>query len=111
MRDLLLGHVPCYHLPPHSQNITGQASGVLVGGNLCTFTPNLGTQADATMGQDIILFIEEVGESMHNIEGEQYDVNAITVMVVQTPLVDRMRMAGKIQQGRAQSLDKIIRGI
>ena len=184
MRDLLLGHVPCYHLPPHSQNITGQASGVLVGGNLCTFTPNLGTQADATMGQDIILFIEEVGESMHNIdrqmrilqmngvldrckgivlgefddcgseftyenveamirllvepygipllcgfpaghgsvnlplvmgapvtidvrndeatlrfniEGEQYDVNAITVMVVQTPLVDRMRMAGKIQ--------------
>ena len=68
MRDLLLGQVPCYHLPAHAQNITGQASGVLVGGNLCTFTPNLGSQADATMGQNLILFVEEVGESMHNID-------------------------------------------
>ena len=68
MRDLLMGHVPCYHLPAHTQNITGTASGVLEGGNLCTFTPNLGSQADATMGQDLILFVEEVGESMHNID-------------------------------------------
>ena len=68
MRDLLLGQVPRYHLPPHAQNITGQASGVLVGGNLCTFTPNLGSQADATMGKDLILLVEEVGESMHNID-------------------------------------------
>ena len=68
MRDLLLGKVPCYELPPLEQNITGQASGVLVGGNLCTFAPNLGTQADATIGNDLILFIEEVEESMHNID-------------------------------------------
>ena len=68
MRDLLMGSVPRYELPAHPQNILGQATGVLVGGNLCTFTPNLGTQADATMGQDIILFIEEVEESMHNID-------------------------------------------
>ena len=68
MRDLMLGQVPCYHLPSHAQNITGTANGVLVGGNLCTFTPNLGSQADATMGQDLILFLEEVEESMHNID-------------------------------------------
>lgn len=68
MRDLLMGQVPFYNLPVHPQNILGQASGTLVGGNLCTFTPNLGTQADATMGQGLILFIEEVGESMHNID-------------------------------------------
>ncbi len=68
MRDLLLGEVPCYHLPPHAQNIQGVASGVLVGGNLCTVAPNVGSQADATMGQDLILFVEEVGESMHNID-------------------------------------------
>ena len=68
MRDLLMGQVPCYHLPAHAQNITGMASGVLVGGNLCTFAPNVGSQADATMGQDLILFVEEVGESMHNID-------------------------------------------
>jgi muramoyltetrapeptide carboxypeptidase len=68
MRDLLMGQVPRYELPAHPQNIMGQAQGVLVGGNICTFAPNLGTQADATQAEDIILFIEEVGESMHNID-------------------------------------------
>lgn len=68
MRDILLGKVPEYTVPAHPQNINGTATGTLAGGNLCTFTPNLGTQADATAGQDIILFVEEVGESMHNID-------------------------------------------
>ena len=68
MRDLLLGNVPRYELPAHKQNIVGTASGVLVGGNLCTFAPNLGTQADATEGKDLILFVEEVEESMHNVD-------------------------------------------
>ena len=68
MRDLLLGNVPLYEVPAHPQNIEGWARGILVGGNLCTFAPNLGTRADATAGSDLILFIEEVGESMHNID-------------------------------------------
>ena len=68
MRDLLLGQVPRYVVPAHPENIPGKASGVLVGGNICTFAPNLGTQADATMGKDLILFVEEVEESMHNID-------------------------------------------
>lgn len=68
MRDLLYGKVPRYELPAHPQNITGRAQGVLVGGNLCTFVPNLHTSADATMADNIILFVEEVGESMHNID-------------------------------------------
>ena len=68
MRDLLLGKVTRYELPTHPQNVTGKASGVLVGGNICTFAPNLGSQADATMGKDLILFVEEVEESMHNID-------------------------------------------
>jgi len=68
MRDLLIGKVPRYELPSHKDNIVGRASGVLVGGNLCTFVPNLGSQADATKGKDLILFVEEVEESMHNID-------------------------------------------
>ena len=68
MRDLLLGKVPRYEVPAHKQNIVGKASGTLVGGNICTFAPNLGSQADATMGKDLILFVEEVEESMHNID-------------------------------------------
>ena len=68
MRDLLLGRVPRYEVPAHPQNIPGKANGTLVGGNLCTFVPDLGSQADATKGKDLILFVEEVGESMHNID-------------------------------------------
>lgn len=72
MRDLLLGTVPRYEVAPHPQNIEGHATGVLVGGNLCTFAPNLGTQADALQGEDFILFIEEVEESMHNVDRQFY---------------------------------------
>ncbi len=72
MRDLLLGNVPRYELPTHKQNIVGTASGVLVGGNLCTFTPNLGSKADATKGNNLILFIEEIEESMHNIDRQMH---------------------------------------
>ena len=68
MRDFLLGKVPHYELPAHSQNIQGQARGILVGGNVCTFAPNVGTQADATRSDSLILFVEEVGESMHNVD-------------------------------------------
>lgn len=76
MRDLLMGKVPRYEVPAHPQNIEGTATGTLVGGNLCTLTPNLGTKADATMGEDLILFIEEVEESMHNID-RQFNILAI----------------------------------
>ena len=68
MRDLLMGNVPKYSVPAHSQNITGKGTGTLVGGNICTFVPLIGSKADATAHKDIILFIEEVGESMHNID-------------------------------------------
>ena len=68
VRDLLMGNVPQYNVPAHTQNITGKASGTLVGGNICTFVPLLGTKADASAHGDIILFIEEIGETMHNID-------------------------------------------
>ena len=68
MRDLLLGKIPRYEVPAHQQNILGQANGVLVGGNLCTFAPNVGSRADATKGKDLILFVEEIGENMRNID-------------------------------------------
>ena len=68
MLKWLMGQVPRYEVPAHPQNIIGRAQGVLVGGNLCTIVPNVGTKADATVGQDIILFIEEVEESMHNVD-------------------------------------------
>lgn len=68
LRDLLKGQVPRYELPAHKENILGRASGILVGGNLATFAPLLGTQADAIGKTDIILFVEEVEETYHNID-------------------------------------------
>ncbi len=68
VRDILMGTIPQYEIPPHPQNRYGKASGVLVGGNICTFAPVIGTAADVTAGEDLILFIEEVEENMHNID-------------------------------------------
>ena len=68
MRDLLMGVVPRYEVPAHPNNRIGQAQGVLVGGNLMTFAPVVGSSVDVTAYDDIILFIEEVEESMHNID-------------------------------------------
>ena len=68
LRDLLEGKVPRYELPAHKENILGRATGTLVGGNLATFAPLLGTQADAIGKTDIILFVEEVEETHHNID-------------------------------------------
>ena len=68
LRDILTGAIPEYVVPAHPQNRPGRATGILVGGNLCTFTPILGTSADAILGEDIILFIEEVEEDMSHID-------------------------------------------
>ena len=68
MRDILLGSFPEYTVEAHPENIPGTAEGVLVGGNLSTFSPILGTWADATEGEGFILFIEEVEENMTHID-------------------------------------------
>ena len=68
LKSLLEGTVPQYVLPAHPQNRTGKATGILVGGNICTFAANLDTWADATSQDGIILFIEEVDENMHRID-------------------------------------------
>ena len=68
LKSLLEGTVPLYVVPDHPQNRRGRATGTLVGGNMCTFAANLDTWADATGLDDIILFIEEVDESMHRID-------------------------------------------
>ena len=68
LRDLLSGTVPQYEVPVHPLSIPGHAQGTLVGGNLSTFSPVLGTEADATLAGGIILYIEEVEEDMSHID-------------------------------------------
>ena len=68
LRDLLSGTVPQYEVPAHPLSIPGHAQGTLVGGTLSTFSPVLGTEADATLAGGIILYIEEVEEDMSHID-------------------------------------------
>jgi muramoyltetrapeptide carboxypeptidase len=68
MRNLLQGQVPRYALPAHKENILGRATGTLVGGNLATFAPLLCSQVNEIGQSDIILFVEEVEETHHNID-------------------------------------------
>ena len=76
VRDILMGRYPKYEIPAHPQNIEGIGQGTLVGGNLCTIAPNVGSLADATLHEGIILFLEEVGESMRNID-RQFNILAL----------------------------------
>lgn len=69
LRDLLKGTVPTYKVPKHKFNQRGKAEGILVGGNMATFVPLVGaSDIDVFSGDGIILFMEEVGESLHNID-------------------------------------------
>ena len=67
-RDVLFGTVPQYKIPSDDHNRCGHAEGVLVGGNLSSFTSITGTKFLLPPDQDTILFIEEVEESLHDID-------------------------------------------
>lgn len=67
IRDALSGACMCYDAIPHPQNRPGEASGVLVGGNLKTIESLSGTASDIdTDGK--ILFLEDTGEYLYSID-------------------------------------------
>lgn len=69
LRDLIKGEVPTYKVPKHKYNQKGKAEGILVGGNMATFVPLVGaSDIDVFSNDGIILFLEEIGESLHNID-------------------------------------------
>ena len=69
LRDLLKGEVPTYKVPKHKYNQKGKAEGILVGGNMATFVPLIGaSDIDVFQNDGIILFMEEIGENLRNID-------------------------------------------
>ncbi len=66
-RDILFGKLPQYKVPVNPYNSCGHAEGILLGGNLSSFSAVAGTR-NLPAKQDIILFIEEVEESLHSID-------------------------------------------
>jgi muramoyltetrapeptide carboxypeptidase len=68
IRKMLFGTLPQYKIPGNPYNRCGHAEGILVGGNLSSYSTVAGTKIHLASKHDIILFIEEVEESLHAID-------------------------------------------
>lgn len=67
-RRILGGEVPSYRCEGSEYDLPGTAQGILIGGNLSTFTAVLDTAYDCTvLDEPYILFLEDVGEDMEHI--------------------------------------------
>ena len=67
IRDALTGSPMNYDVVPHPMNRTGQASGLLIGGNLSVIQHCMGTPSEPdTRGR--ILFLEDVGEYRYSLD-------------------------------------------
>lgn len=67
-RNILFGTLPKYEIPSNPYNRCGHGEGILVGGNLSSYSPIAGTDFHISPKHDIILFIEEVEESLHAVD-------------------------------------------
>lgn len=74
LRDALMGERPDYTVPANPFNHPGHATGIVLGGNMAVFTSNFSgskkydfLDRDYIKGRDIILFFEDVGESMARV--------------------------------------------
>ncbi|MBP5776058.1 MAG: LD-carboxypeptidase [Prevotella sp.] len=70
MQRLLRGQLPAYQVPNHPQNQLGEATGILVGGNLSVFSGLAGSDYDFLNRADegLILFMEDTHESMSKVD-------------------------------------------
>ncbi len=67
LRTLLSGKKQQFTLPSNSKNITGKATGMLVGGNLALLCNIIGTPSDFKT-DNRILFIEDIGEYIYSVD-------------------------------------------
>ncbi len=73
LRDMLMGIMPHYNFPAHELNRTGKASGILIGGNMSVYGDLAGSpfdflNDDILAENDVILFIEDVGENFAKLD-------------------------------------------
>jgi len=67
LRRVLAGESPAYATPAHRYNRPGMATGRLIGGNLALLAHLVGSASEPDM-QGCILFLEDVGEYLYNID-------------------------------------------
>ena len=65
---MLKGETPTYTCKSPVKGKSGQAEGILIGGNLSTFTSVLGAAYDCTkINEPYILFLEDIGEDVQHV--------------------------------------------
>ena len=70
LRNILAGGLPHYKVAADARNRQGQACGILLGGNLDllnSFTASRIDMLDHYADRDVILFVEDVGESLERL--------------------------------------------
>ena len=73
LRDALIGRKADYNVEGNILNQKGKASGILVGGNLSLLAHLVGTSSDIKI-KNKILFIEDVGEYIYNVDRMMYQL-------------------------------------
>ena len=73
LKNVLEGKKIRYNCEPHEFNRKGEAIGELIGGNLTLLTHAIGTDSDLKT-RERILFIEDVGEYIYNIDRMLYQL-------------------------------------
>ncbi|MDP4285077.1 MAG: LD-carboxypeptidase [Bacteroidota bacterium] len=73
LHDVLLGRNAHYNTEGNILNQPGKTSGILVGGNLSLLTHLIGTTSDLNT-KNKILFIEDVGEYIYNVDRMMYQL-------------------------------------
>jgi muramoyltetrapeptide carboxypeptidase len=76
-RNMLMGNIPQYKIASDPYNRCGHAEGILIGGNLSSYAAIAGTKFHLPLDQDIILFIEEVEEALHDIDRLFYTLRLV----------------------------------
>jgi muramoyltetrapeptide carboxypeptidase len=73
LRDAMIGRKADYNVEGNMLNQKGKASGILVGGNLSLLAHLVGTSSDIKT-KNKILFIEDVGEYIYNVDRMMYQL-------------------------------------
>lgn len=73
LRNAITGKKANYKTGPHPVNKKGEASGMLVGGNLALLANIIGTASDFDTKKKI-LFIEDIGEYIYNLDRMLYQL-------------------------------------
>ena len=68
LRETLFGTIPQYEIPANPYNHCGHGEGILVGGNLTSFSAIVSARFPLPPEQDVILYFEESEKSLHYID-------------------------------------------